>query len=200
MRKLFLFDGKIALQCDYSEKDMAKSIPGYKWQLEVKAWLYPLNLQIFHRLTALFPLDISEILLDAIDVLKEEAGKEERRITRATRIKEDKNSYVNDFCFKTDPYTHQKICFNFTRILDQSALLLEMGTGKTKIAIDVADYRYFKDQINNVLVVCPNCVVENWKREIVFHGTSTRDEDNIIMLTGSRQNRINLLKNYKSFC
>ena len=43
---------------------------------------------------------------------------------------------LNLFNFKTQPYEHQKTCLNKAWDKPTYAFFMEMGTGKTKVAID----------------------------------------------------------------
>ena len=71
--------------------------------------------------------------------------------------------------YKTKPFQHQKQAliegakdYNF-------AYFMEMGTGKTKVAIDNAAYLYQEKRIDYVYVIAPNSVYQNWKKEIDTH-------------------------------
>jgi len=46
---------------------------------------------------------------------------------------------------------------------------MQMGTGKTKVTIDNMSYLYVENKIDTVVVVAPNSVYQNWKKEIDFH-------------------------------
>jgi len=75
-----------------------------------------------------------------------------------------------DFQFKTVPYDHQDTAFERSRDLEDFAYLMEMGTGKTKVGIDVAAWKYAKGEINFLFIVAPNGVQRNWVlREIPVH-------------------------------
>jgi len=67
--------------------------------------------------------------------------------------------------FKTKPYKHQTEVFNLFKDRDFYALFLEMGTGKTKVAIDIASYLYSEGKIDAVLLVAPNGVHYQWYSE-----------------------------------
>jgi len=75
-----------------------------------------------------------------------------------------------DFLFKTEPFAHQREVFEASRDRENFALLMEMGTGKTKVVIDNAAWLYSKGKINFLLVAAPNEVQRNWiEREIPAH-------------------------------
>ena len=60
--------------------------------------------------------------------------------------------------FKTEPYAHQREIFEKSWGATNYALFLEMGTGKSKLAIDT------------VLIIAPKGVYANWtQKEIPLH-------------------------------
>jgi SNF2 family DNA or RNA helicase len=64
--------------------------------------------------------------------------------------------------FKTKPYAHQLKAFNLCKDKEAFALLMEMGTGKSKVALDKACYQFCEGNIDAVLIVAPNGVHSNW--------------------------------------
>jgi len=69
------------------------------------------------------------------------------------------------FKYKTVPYQHQIDAFYKCYPLDYFALFPEMGTGKTKIFIDIASNLYLEHKINAVLLIAPNGVHDQWADE-----------------------------------
>ena len=70
------------------------------------------------------------------------------------------------FVYKTEPWKHQKKALSYLYRRDTAALYTDMGTGKTKIMIDLVQSRGFK----RVLVVAPNKACEVWEDQIAMHG------------------------------
>ena len=64
--------------------------------------------------------------------------------------------------FKTKPYKHQMEAYDRFKDQPYFALFMEMGTGKSKVAIDIATYKYEKGEIDSVLVIAPNNVHSQW--------------------------------------
>ena len=64
--------------------------------------------------------------------------------------------------FKTKPYDHQLEAYERFKDEPFFALFMEMGTGKSKVCIDIAAYRYEKGEIDGVLVIAPNHVHAQW--------------------------------------
>ena len=72
--------------------------------------------------------------------------------------------------FGTKPYKHQLEVFNESRDRKEYAFFMEMGTGKSKVAIDTFSWLYDQGRINSVLIVCPKGAYNNWfSREIPTH-------------------------------
>jgi len=72
--------------------------------------------------------------------------------------------------FHTAPYDHQRLVFEESWQQPYHAWFLEMGTGKTKVALDNAAALFEDGKINAVLIIAPKGVYDNWVfREIPMH-------------------------------
>lgn len=72
--------------------------------------------------------------------------------------------------FKTQPFKHQLNALMASRDARVYALLMEMGTGKTKVVIDTVSYLFGLGRINAMFVVAPKSICTNWaKKEIPTH-------------------------------
>ena len=69
------------------------------------------------------------------------------------------------FEFKTVPYEHQKKAFWLSKDLEIFAYLMEMGTGKSKVLLDVAAYLWSTGAINGLLLLSPKGVHAQWVKE-----------------------------------
>ena len=104
---------------------------------------------------------------------------------------------------KAAPYDHQKKAFAFAcdkfGVFDESlksrgtALLMEMGTGKTIVSIAVVGCMYQRGKINRVLVVAPLSILGVWEEEFekfadfpytlnVLKGTATKKKEQLSRL------------------
>ncbi len=104
----------------------------------------------------------------------EEAGKLVKGIEQLREeeqsYKESKDQEVPEdfhFDFKTEPFEKQKKAFYLSKDKEKFALLMEMGTGKTKVIIDTAAYLYGRGKIDTLIVVAPNGVHKQWIEEQV---------------------------------
>ena len=76
----------------------------------------------------------------------------------------------DDFMFETKPFDHQRKAFYMSRDKKNFALLMEQGTGKTKVIIDNAAYLYANNKITALVIIAPNGVHRNWlNNEVPFH-------------------------------
>lgn len=93
--------------------------------------------------------------------------------------------------YKSVPFQHQVEALTKGKDYKNFAYFMEMGTGKTKVTIDNANYLYMKKQINDVIVLAPNSVYTNWIDEIKNH---SKLEPDIFVWKKSKEK---LLKKYK---
>ena len=76
---------------------------------------------------------------------------------------------MKNYIFQTDPYKHQKECFDSSAGAGNFALLMDMGTGKTKVCIDTIALNFEESRINFAVIVAPKGVIANWVGEIQTH-------------------------------
>ena len=72
--------------------------------------------------------------------------------------------------FKTKPFAHQRNALTASWEETAHALFMEMGTGKTKVAIDNMGLLFEAGKLRCVLIIAPKGVFDNWlKGEIPAH-------------------------------
>ena len=76
---------------------------------------------------------------------------------------------MEDYKFKTTPYAHQREAFMLSAQKKVYALLMDMGTGKTKVCLDTIGHLFEKQEIDFSLIVAPKGVIANWLGEIETH-------------------------------
>ena len=75
-----------------------------------------------------------------------------------------------NYKFKTKPYAHQLKALEMSWDKEVFALIMEMGTGKSKVLIDNVSMLYDKGKIKGVVIVAPKGVYKNWhESEIPIH-------------------------------
>jgi len=79
--------------------------------------------------------------------------------------------------YKTKPFEHQRTALNKSAEANSYAYFMEMGTGKTKTAIDNIGYLYLRKEIDTVLIIAPKSVYTIWSKEIQAHLPDVVDRD-----------------------
>jgi SNF2 family DNA or RNA helicase len=76
----------------------------------------------------------------------------------------DYNVILAEFLYKLrlKPYKHQVAAYKFSRDLDQFALFMDMGTGKSLTLLMKAVTLYSAGKIDKLLVISPNYLKEQW--------------------------------------
>lgn len=73
--------------------------------------------------------------------------------------------------FRLEPWTHQLACLVATLAEQNFLSCLDLGTGKTKVAVDACRYwRHFKNNLR-IFVICLDVAVENWADEIKMNSS-----------------------------
>jgi|TARA_R110002124_G_scaffold48390_1_gene142988 SNF2 family DNA or RNA helicase len=76
---------------------------------------------------------------------------------------------MSKFVFETEPYQHQLEAFEGSVEKDNFALLMDMGTGKTKVCLDTLAYNFENNRSDFAIIVAPKGVIANWIGEIETH-------------------------------
>ena len=139
------------LQCDYDPRivELCRQVPGREWNSTSKTWSFPFDSEF--ELFRLF-------------------GDEQVRWVGCTPhpSADDLTSDYNDEPIPftvTEPWRHQRIVFNFAFPRGRAFLRCGMGTGKSKMAIDLA----MNWHCTKVLVLCPLAVVNVWPNQLRAH-------------------------------
>ena len=74
-----------------------------------------------------------------------------------------------DYRFKTKPFKHQLKALEKSWSKEAWAWFMEMGTGKTKVCIDNIAMLYDRGKIDRALVIAPNGIKRNWRKELSVH-------------------------------
>lgn len=136
---------KIAVQAPFALKDVCKSLPGARWSPASQRWMYPKTPIVAAQIMLSFQQFDLEAHEDFLPLLAEEAP--------------------CSLIFKTKPWKHQFDAFVFAAQKRASMLAMEMGTGKSKVAIDLIN----SWDCRRVIIACPKSVLNVWRREFKRH-------------------------------
>ena len=174
-------EDKLYLRCPFEDNDKAKMIPGCRWDKKTKAWSFPASPHVAERLEEAFGGHCFEGA--AIGILEKSQIYKEKQAVKSSVDLPDHPSL-------TDSWLHQKQAYQFAKDFPGAGIFMEMGTGKTKVAIDIMANRGDK----KILVVAPKRVLRVWSREFAKHSISPV---NVVPLTQStNQAKANQIANY----
>lgn len=89
----------------------------------------------------------------------------------------------------SEMWAHQREALERAIDLDEFGLFFEAGTGKTRTTIEILRRKYAAEgRVLRTLILGPQVVVENWRREILKFSKITRDQ--VHTLTGTGMNRL----------
>lgn len=183
-------DNEIYLQCDYIYKDIAKSIIGRRWDKDTKRWVYPLSLEIVKQIHEKFPE--VETDPDASDTIREMVAKA-NNVQKAKLQGWKDATPIKPMPIKVKPFQHQILGYNIGISIPNSALLMEMGTGKSLTAIAIAGRRYLDGEMKKLLVVCPTSIMFVWQDEFEKFADFPYS---MLVLDGPVKRRIEKLQNF----
>jgi len=185
--KVSIKDQRLILRCPYEDRELAKNIPGYKWDSAEKAWTYPVRPEVVKDIRRLFPtVSIDAEAVRAVQRIEE-------REQEAQRIKNSDNVPDVEMPILAKPFEHQKRAFAIGITLPNFAALMEQGCGKTLTAIAIAGHRYKYDGLRRVLVVAPTSVVTVWPKEFKQFAAFPTE---VIALQGSSKEKAETLKKW----
>lgn len=187
MSSLKLFQNKLALDCFYNEKELAREIKDGKWNKLHKVWTYPCSKIKFTQIKKLFP-DIY------VSPEVETKVKEVEEIRQRALTLKNLNDYDLDCSFlKTQPYNFQKAGIAFMLNQDSCMNFLEMGMGKTLMAIATAIIRKQRNEVKRALIICPVSMKQVWKQEIEKHSY-----EKAMVVEGNKTKRLQIYKDFKN--
>lgn len=173
--ELYAKSKRLFCKSPFSFKETAKAIAhangGYhgKWNPEERAWEYYLDDDVFD---GFLPHIMNGQVIPTAEVqeLYSQRKNAMERIDEAARVKEaeDLSGIVLPVKFPRPdmkPFDHQKKAFKLSMTLDNIALLMEQGTGKSLVTVAASGQRYLNGEVKRLLVICPKKVVPVWPME-----------------------------------
>jgi SNF2 family DNA or RNA helicase len=163
---------KLQLIAPFQDKDRCKSIPGACWNPMLKCWECAASADMVKLVLRAWPDGQVRLDSGSRKLLEQQA---QSRTAKAS----DPESLPDVPQARTKPWNHQKQAFWFAYPLRGAMLAMDMGTGKSKVAIDLFTNRKHK----RALVICPNSVLQVWPLEFQRHCS---DPDTKVVVLDSR--------------
>lgn len=162
---------KFYVNFDYNPSlvDWIKRAPEVRWNERDKHWELPSTSRNAEFLRKV-PYDASASAKDCFIRIDAALAKQEEARIRIYEEAVPKDAYMGHIP-KTTPFRHQIIGFNLARDRREFGIFFEQGLGKTKVAIDLADYWMDIGHLDKVIIFCPNFVKSVWHSEIMIHSS-----------------------------
>lgn len=151
--------GRLMMQVPFKQNHIIKQMSGYRWLKRTKLWSVP---AIRSNIEFLQGLGKGEVLWTPGALIALQDLEDSRPRTEGI-------SFPAWYNYKTEPFTKQREAIETSYGRPEFAYFMEMGTGKTKVWIDVITALFLESKIDRVIVVCPVSVQDNWPDEIDIH-------------------------------
>lgn len=156
--QLCLQGDQLLWSCPFEHNYIARNIPSGRWDAKARAWRYPAS-----------PAVAAEII-EAAGLIEADVQPKVWQLAeqywKAHQIRQVDPARLPAFASRTEPWRHQKIGFWFTYHLPAVGLFMDMGSGKTKVVVDLIVNRNHR----RVLVVCPKSALHDvWERQVSVH-------------------------------
>lgn len=176
-------DGRrLLVRSPFLYKDLLKSIIGSRWDPKQKMWTYPFTWRSINYLANALKetgIPIAEIEISPEVELLYQGGDP---YTEASSIKES-TTLPNPPLSVGDDWLHQKRAYWWAENLPGVLFDMWMGTGKTRVAINLTQNWCSKGNAT-VLIVAPSNVVPIWAEQIARHGVSAPEWDVCLLKSG----------------
>lgn len=160
--KLTVVKNRIYIRSPFAYKDAIKSeLPGRQYDKEQKMWHVPATPSAAGAVWAMFGKLGPEIDGAFKDLLGQFAARVDAAAHKTAGDLPD-----IPITGPLAPWLHQKQAFHFASELDALGLFMDMGTGKSRVVVDLIQNRDHK----RVLIICPRSVVGVWPKQFSIHG------------------------------
>lgn len=146
---------KLIIQCPVWANDALAGIDPKRWSKSRRAWTAPLMRRNVEAVEDLIRGGVAGVQPEATAAM--EAAKE-----RQQRMQVVQGGFPHWFPFKTTPLVKQLEAMNKAYGHDAFAMHMDRGTGKSKVAIDLAAAYRMEGQIDAVVIIVKNALRLNW--------------------------------------
>lgn len=163
MRQIHADKKSLMLYVPYSDKEKAKSIPGYQWNNSKKCWTFPLNKITLQKIVAIFHgITVNDSVHNNIQNHAYDMEKMTEIKKQYLILNEQYRNWLNEPFFD-----HQLKTYNFFRNIEVCADTSQPGIGKTLVQIGLMKDRIVKGLTYKILIVAPLSLLEKvWKHDI----------------------------------
>jgi SNF2 family DNA or RNA helicase len=137
------------------------SIPTRRWQARDRTWTAPAiraNCDYLKRSQQALQAVFTPAAQDKIDEVMARVA--ERHLT---------GNFPTTYQFRTKPFAHQRAGLEALYGKKSMAWFMDMGTGKSKVVIDMHAALCVDHHCDTIVVLCPLSIRNNWVRQLAWH-------------------------------
>lgn len=155
---------RLFLRTPYKLRESCQSLPSAFWDGKEKVWHVPFSPALVSAIETAF----EDYAIEGDPEWHGLREEHERRILAQGSKSADS---LSDMPTKTVGWLHQRRAYHFARDLRASALFVEMGGGKSAVAIGLCE----EWQVSRALIQCPKSVMGVWPKQFREHGVREYD-------------------------
>lgn len=156
--------GRIAVEAPFTYKETLKALPNSRWDSTRKAWTYPPSAESAASIYK--ALGQVQLVVDPHFRRLLEEAKEARQNQTVKRASDEDLAEIPG---RLPGWLHQKRAYHFAAPRKGTMLAMDMGTGKSRVAISLLDGW----EASTAVIICPRSVVNVWPNQFAIH--SERD-------------------------
>lgn len=146
--------------------ELIKRFPGRVWKRPF--WVLPLTQEMVQDVEQVFGRFDTVTKDDKLTAFLARKREEQKEVLAWKQ--QDQLELIPGTKFHLEPYKHQKVGLALCQRRKNFGLFMEMGTGKTKVILDLLGNYYKDGQVKRPsLIVAPVAVINNWKREATLN-------------------------------
>src|SRR5690606_13244254 len=159
--QLRLRGDQLLWSCPFERNYIARDIPSGRWDAKARAWRYPASPAVAAEIIGVAGLAKADVQPEVWQLAEQYWTAHKMRRLDPVRLPV--------FASRTEPWRHQKTVFWFAYHLPAVGLFMDMGSGKTKVVVDIIVNRGHR----RVLVVCPkSALYDVWERQVPAHSAA----------------------------
>lgn len=155
--------GRFNIKLPFAENGLVHKLAGRRWHKQARVWSAPAIAINCRVLQPFVDTAMANATPAALAAFAENTARAKKLAAAPPAVSLD--WYVG----KTEPYAKQAVGLRRIYGRDEFGLFMDMGTGKTKVSIDLFSIYCIEGKINSLVVVCPASIQDNWAREIGVH-------------------------------
>ena len=150
---------RFIIKVPFALNEMARAFPNRKWDGKIKAWSAPaIRVNINHIRDSVPPIVLTQVARDFVNQPVGETGPRSTSLFPVDSIK-----------FKYEPRPYQMSVLHRFYDSDAAAVFADMGTGKSKMVIDMAAAKFKAGTVDLLLIFCPVSLRSNWVEQLEIH-------------------------------